>query len=397
MARHETHSDTELQPPSRRLLPTLAIVVLLSIIVWSAVYGVPATLWTQPGFAEVRLDILEAFGLPTPGPTPTAGAVAPSWYQVYFTSPRYPDVESERQGGIDSHLVALIDRARSTVDVAAYELDLETVATALLQARERGVTVRLVTDTDNLSEPAVERLRPAGIPVVADERSAIMHNKFVVVDGRWVWTGSWNLTVNCTYRNNNNAIAIDSPALARNYSAEFAEMFEQQSFGPRSPTSAAPARVTVEGTAIESYFAPEDRVADRILAVVGQARESVRFLAFSFTDERLGQALIERAEAGVSVAGVVEKRGSETTYAQLGPLRQAGLDVLPDGNPYVMHHKVLIIDREVVVTGSFNFSGSADRSNDENILIIRNRDLASEYLAEFERIRQQALQAQQPG
>ena len=105
------------------------------------------------------------------------------------------------------------------MDIAAFDLDLETVTEALIRAYQRGVRVRLVTDTDYQDELGPERLREAGVPVIADERNPFMHNKFVVIDGAQVWTGSWNLTDNGTYRNNNNVLVIDSQKLAENYTA----------------------------------------------------------------------------------------------------------------------------------------------------------------------------------
>ena len=63
----------------------------------------------------------------------------------------------------------------------------------------------------------------------------------------------------------------------------------------------------------------------------------------------------------------------------------AGVPVLQDGNPRTFHHKVLIIDKNIVVTGSFNFSRNADESNDENVIIIQNPEIAAEYLKEFDR------------
>ena len=63
----------------------------------------------------------------------------------------------------------------------------------------------------------------------------------------------------------------------------------------------------------------------------------------------------------------------------------AGLPVRQDGNPRTFHHKVLIIDDQAVVTGSFNFSANADESNDENVIIVSNSDVAAQYLQEFQR------------
>lgn len=384
----------------------LALLFVLLVLVASMALDVPRNLWSQPGLSELRGEVMASVGLPTPPapataapwPTPSSppGAMqAPSagtWYQVYFTDPKYPDKPNERGEGIDRHLVALINQAGHSIDVAAYELDLETVAQALLRAKQRGVTVRLVTDTDNLEEKVIQQLKQSGIPVVDDKRGAIMHNKFVVIDGRYVWTGSWNFTVNCTYRNNNNAIWIDSEALARTYSEKFSQMFDKRRFGPSRPPTVQ-TQLTIAGTRVENYFSAEDRISERLAPLLKGAQKSIRFLAFSFTDDTLGKILIERAKAGVSVSGVMEQRGADTEHSEYGPLRNAGIDVLLDGNPYVMHHKVFVVDESIVVLGSYNFSANADKDNDENILFIYNRDIARQYLDEFERVRKRAAEA----
>jgi phosphatidylserine/phosphatidylglycerophosphate/cardiolipin synthase-like enzyme len=62
------------------------------------------------------------------------------------------------------------------------------------------------------------------------------------------------------------------------------------------------------------------------------------------------------------------------------------MDVTLDGNPRLMHHKVMIIDQQIVITGSYNFSNNAERYNDENTLIIHNQGIAAEYMAEFQQI-----------
>ena len=93
----------------------------------------------------------------------------------------------------------------------------------------------------------------------------------------------------------------------------------------------------------------------------------------------------------MSVAGVFEKTGSETQYSEYGKMRKAKLDVLQDGNPYVMHHKVIIIDGRTVIFGSFNFTKNADKDNDENLLIIDDPALAKAFEAEFQRVRDVAL------
>jgi phosphatidylserine/phosphatidylglycerophosphate/cardiolipin synthase-like enzyme len=93
---------------------------------------------------------------------------------------------------------------------------------------------------------------------------------------------------------------------------------------------------------------------------------------------------------GVDVQGIFETRGSETEYSELTLLFCAQVPVRQDGNPQTFHHKVIVVDDETVITGSLNFSNNADDSNDENVVIIKNRSIAAKYLEEFDRRWQEA-------
>lgn len=317
--------------------------------------------------------------------------VSGEWYRLYFTSPQYPDEPASRVNTTAQGLIQVINAAQRSLDIAIFELDLPEVGDAILAARNRGVSVRLVTDSDELEiSDTLARLQKAGIPIVGDERSPLMHNKFVVVDGQAVWTGSWNFTANDTYRNNNHALYIQSPQLAQNYATEFDEMFIQHAFGPTSPANTPYPQLQIGDTLIETCFAPEDQCVNKLIQAVSQARQSIRFMAFSFTHDGLAQAISERARAGVAVQGVFERRGSETDFSEFGRLRQQNLDVWQDGNPYTLHHKVIIIDDKTVVAGSLNFSDNAAESNDENTLIIHDAVITGQFLAEFNRVYNQA-------
>jgi phosphatidylserine/phosphatidylglycerophosphate/cardiolipin synthase-like enzyme len=332
---------------------------------------------------------------------PTAQPVQPAdpgtggaWYQVYFTAPKYPDREADHRGGLDDKLTAFINTAKTSVDMAIYQLDLPNVTQAPLDAHKRGATVRVVTDIDILDDPkenpSFKQLQKAGIAVVGGNPNAIMHDKFVVVDRAAVWTGSWNFTTNDTYRYNNNSIQIQSPELARNYTATFEKMFADKKFGPsRKPGNTSP-RLTIGGITVENYFAPEDKVAEKIVARLKRATRTIDFMAFSFTDDDIGNVVRERAKAGVQVRGVFETTGSKTRFSEFGSMKNAGLDVWQDGNPYLMHHKVFIVDGNTVIFGSFNFSQNAENENDENLLIIDDPSLATQFAAEFERVYAQA-------
>jgi phosphatidylserine/phosphatidylglycerophosphate/cardiolipin synthase-like enzyme len=313
-----------------------------------------------------------------------------SWYRLYFTDPPDQDDPDNRpEDSIDDHVVDSINAAQRTVDAATFDFDLPSMADALIDAYNRGLIVRVVTDSDTLVEAQVQRLIEAGVPVVSDDRSALMHDKFVVVDGLVVWSGSWNFSQNDTYRNNNNVVGMVAPEIVANYQVVFEAMFEQGLFS-RAPGVPYP-EFEVEGTRIENDFSPDGGVAGQILAVLEEARRSIYFAAFSFTRDDFAQALIERAQAGVTVQGVFETRqvnaGSDEVYNMLGG---AGLPVLLDGNRYTMHHKFFVVDEQIVVTGSYNFSNAAEENNNENVLIIYDAGIAGQYLQEFFKVWQKA-------
>jgi phosphatidylserine/phosphatidylglycerophosphate/cardiolipin synthase-like enzyme len=322
----------------------------------------------------------------TATPLPAGGTATPSWYALYFTDPG-AHTASSFLGGPDEFLAAAIDQARLSVDIAAYEFNLRSLRAALLAAQRRGVAVRLVTDSDNLEETEVQDLISAGIPVLGDRREGLMHNKFVVIDRLEVWTGSMNMTANDAYRNNNNLIRIRSTRLAQNYTAEFEEMYVDDRFGPSSPANTPHPSLSVEGTLLEVYFSPDDGTASRLLELVNGAQEQISFLAYSFTSDDLAGALLSRAQAGVTVSGVMESSQFRSNVGtEYERFRAAGLDVRLDGNPRNMHHKVLVIDGQIAVTGSYNFSANAEKRNDENTLVIHNPEIAAQFQAEFERI-----------
>ena len=309
---------------------------------------------------------------------------------MFFTDPTTPGAASYR-GGPDEDLAAAIDQARLSVDAAIYDLNLWSIRDALIAAHRRGVSVRLVTESDNMDEQEVQELKQAGIEVLGDRRESLMHDKFVVIDRSQVWTGSMNFTTGGAYLDNNNLIRVQSSKLAEAYTHEFEQMFVRDLFsGEKTPGTTDPI-LTVNGSPIEVYFSPEDGTLEHILSVVNAAQESIDFLAYSFTSDELAMALIERSKAGVTVRGVFDKdQYHSNSGTEFDTLSNAGLDVWLDGNPRLMHHKVIIIDGQVVVTGSYNFSNNAEHNNDENTLIIHDQDIANKYLAEFQQVYEQA-------
>jgi phosphatidylserine/phosphatidylglycerophosphate/cardiolipin synthase-like enzyme len=350
--------------------------------------------------AIALVTALSCQSLPTGNTTapkfnPTSALVAseePSaWISVYFTDPTAPSSKSYR-GGPDRDLAEAIRRARVSVDVAVLQLNLWSVRDALLEAHRRGVRVRMVTDSDYLDQKEVQQLVEAGIPVLGDRRESLMHNKFTVIDRLEVWTGSMNYTISEAYRNNNTLLRIRSSELAKNYTVEFEEMFADDQFGPGSPANTPNPELTIDGAHIQNCFSPDDGCTSLLEEAISKAQDSILFLAYSFTSDELANALLERAGQGVKVEGVMESSQVESNRGtDLNRFLSAGLDIRLDSNPDQMHEKVMLIDGKVVTAGSFNFTYSAETHNDENLLIIEDPRLAVPFLAEFERLFNQAV------
>jgi phosphatidylserine/phosphatidylglycerophosphate/cardiolipin synthase-like enzyme len=312
--------------------------------------------------------------------------VPPDWYAVYFTDPDSPESGTLR-GGPDAALAEAIRQARLSVEVAMDNLDLWSLRDALLDAHQRGVVVRVVVESDNLSSAEIQELLEKGIPVRGDRNASLMHNKYVIIDRLEVWTGSMNFTRNGAYRSDNNLIRIRSADLAQDYLMEFEEMFVDGQYGSNSPANTPLPVVTVEGTQVEVYFSPDDGTLERVLELVQKAQEKIDFMAYSFTDDDLALALIIDAQSEVSVSGVLDKSQALSNIGgEYEHLFNNGVDVRLDGNPYSMHHKVIIIDNRIVVTGSYNFSQSARTRNDENTLIIHSPEIAQLFQEEFLRV-----------
>jgi phosphatidylserine/phosphatidylglycerophosphate/cardiolipin synthase-like enzyme len=334
------------------------------------------------------LGLFQRENQPTASPTSVIGQGG-NWWTVYFTTPNTTTDVNDITGTVAEALVAQINAAQETIDIAAFEFNLTPLAEALIDAHKRGLQVRWLTDNEyglgvdgDEGHGQFALLQEAGIPVRTDARSALMHNKFWIFDRQRVWTGSTNATVNDVFRNNNNVLLIDSPVVAAMYEREFAELWAGES-GPTSPSTVEEQSTTIDGSSVQVYFAAEDKAISHLVPLIEGAQSQVRFMAFSFTHDALGNALLARAEAGVDVQGIFETRGSETASSELPRLFCAGLAVRQDGNPRTFHHKVFIIDEAIVVTGSLNFSENADTSNDENVIVVSNRDLAAHYLQEF--------------
>lgn len=309
-------------------------------------------------------------------------------WDVYFSEVYAGRLAEDNLYSLERRLVTKLAKAEAQIDAALYQLNSKRIADAFIEAHGRGVSVRLVTESDYIGELQIKRLQAAGIPIADDSgHNGLMHHKFIVIDERYVWTGSYNTTYNGAYKNNNNVIWIDSLPLAYNFTQEFREMFLAKQFGKASdPFVQYPRVILSDSTQISTYFAPENATISPLLKEIASAKQSIHFMAFSFTHKVLGQAMRDRFKSEVAVRGVFEER-QVNAYSEYESMKRAGIPVIQDRNIGSMHHKVIIIDEKTVITGSYNFSKNAATLNSENLVIIKgNRDIARAYMEEFDRI-----------
>jgi len=331
-------------------------------------------------------------GLPenSRGETPDFGAVS---ITPYFTDNINAEGPSPELTIMEEALLTLLANANETIDAALYAVDRVSVRDGLIAAHNRGVRVRVVCDDGTYSDkryhPHFQALEEAGIWLIPDGKPGLMHNKFIIVDGRWVWTGSTNMTDTDFTYNHNLSVLIDSPHLALTYQAEFLEMFDGQRFGKEKEDNTTH-RFHFADQEVESYFSPTDQPDEALLATIAEAEESIRFAIFSFTSRELAEALLARHRAGVSVAGIFDQLMAGSSYSQGGWLCAADVPTKIEDFGGLLHHKMMVIDPHGddprVVLGSFNWTGSAAHSNDENLLIIHSRSLAQAFLAEWQRL-----------
>ena len=305
--------------------------------------------------------------------------------------------DNERISHADPHnpdkaLIRFFKGATGTLDVCVFDINEGSVVTALVQAVRSGVQVRIVTETDNTQSagnpakvhPAIQQLQAAGIVIKSDHRPPFMHHKFVVADQKAVWFGSMNFTVDSMFRDNNNCLLVRSPELAADFEAEFNRLYVEGLFGPNPHAIPYPA-VQVGDVSIEPYFSPEGGAKQAILAELAKAKYAIRFMAFSFTDSDMGNILLSKFRAGLQVEGVFDD--CLIDWYSLFNKFHGILPCYRDGNQAIFHHKVLIIDDDTVITGSFNFSHNAEKHNNEDCVVLRSKEIAGLYIQEYERVR----------
>ena len=135
-----------------------------------------------------------------------------------------------------------------------------------------------------------------------------------------------------------------------------------------------------EKLAIDVRFSPKGGCTDAVVDALNAARKSVYVQAYSFTSAPIARALVEAHKRGLAVKAILDKSQRSEKYSSADFVAHAGIAVLIDAKHAIAHNKIMIIDEETVITGSFNFTKAAEESNAENLLLIHSKVLARRYL-----------------
>jgi phosphatidylserine/phosphatidylglycerophosphate/cardiolipin synthase-like enzyme len=336
--------------------------------------------------------------------------------------------DEQTAAAVMARLITFIAAAKETLEFALYDLRLsealtEQLVAALHERAAASVQIRICYDGDKPFVPnlaAGQDPAPAGTGAMVHSLGypyrriggmKLMHDKFIVRDRCAVWTGSLNLTDDAFTLMENNVLQIESPALAASYSQDFEQLWEKESFEDTGKIETQPVPLTFAGqpATARAMFSPGYGLAidTEIARRVHLAQRRVRICSLLINSGTLISALTDLLNGGrVAVSGIYDRTQMSDVYRQWQEVPQnrwkipalhdviarAGL-VGKDSTPYTptgrhdfMHNKILVID-DTVVTGSYNFSRSA-QFNAENILFIESAALAQTYSAYIDRMMQ---------
>jgi phosphatidylserine/phosphatidylglycerophosphate/cardiolipin synthase-like enzyme len=320
-----------------------------------------------------------------------------------------------------ARLTGFIAEAKESLDFAIYDMRFSEglksqLAAALRERADKGVTIRICFDGDKPLSPnlamgqdpaspgtsaAVESL---GFPWRRIAGMKLMHHKFIVRDAASVWTGSLNMTDDAFTLMENNVVQIDSPRVAASYAEDFEQLWEKENFENTGDikTAAIPLTFSGEPAATRVMFSPGTGLAidEEVARRVNQAERRVRICSLLINSGTLIGALQNLLGAGrVKVDGIYDRTqmtdvcrqwrevpqnhwkvpALQEVIAEAGLVGKDSTPYSPTGRHDFMHNKILVID-DTVVTGSYNFSRSA-QFNAENILFIESAALAAQYSA----------------
>ncbi|MFC1785678.1 phospholipase D-like domain-containing protein [Candidatus Neomarinimicrobiota bacterium] len=310
-------------------------------------------------------------------------------------------------GGKDNLLnpiIDFIDGAQKRLFIAVQELDYKPIAEAIIRAKQRKVLVKIVLESDYLiaktalQQPFIaggshepnrilhDAILRAKIKINSDFNPKIFHQKFIIRDGKSVLTGSTNFTETGISRNLNHIVVIHDESIAKIFNKEFKEI-QQGHFGKLNEGhDAKPKEIQVSDIRIKTLFAPDHNPEMEIMKQIAKAKNRVDFAIFTFSKSSgIDDQLVLSHNAGITIRGAMFRSQANQKWSAKNTLKNAGLELylVPKAGQYSnkpskLHHKLMVIDKQVIIAGSFNYTGPANTTNDENILVIGDLDSIDE-------------------
>lgn len=139
-----------------------------------------------------------------------------------------------------------------------------------------------------------------------------------------------------------------------------------------------------DSNSIRIHFCPEDRCGDAVVSAIKSAKKNISVAMYSFTNRDIAYAIADAAKNGLDVKVYLNNDQRNERYSKAGFLKNKGIPVRHHKHDGLMHNKFAVIDDNIVITGSFNWTASADKRNDENLLFINNKEAAEAYKKKFD-------------
>lgn len=288
-------------------------------------------------------------------------------------------------------LASLISNSKESIDIAMYGWsEIPKIKTAIDNAKTRGVKIRVVYDTNTYKRnyypesknfiDTINEKRSDKIPENTKLTNYLMHNKFMIIDNKIVYTGSMNFsTTGLSGFNHNSVLIINSPEITKYYSDEFEQMYNGKFHTLKEHKVHDEIKLSKDLT-LQVCFSPHDKcMTNKVAKLVEKSSKYVYIPAFLITHKELTTSLIKAKNKGVDVRLILDATTIGTRNSSLKELRDANIPVKLENYAGKMHSKTIIIDDKYLVIGSANFSNSGENKNDENQIIIENSRLTKFY------------------
>jgi len=254
---------------------------------------------------------------------------------------------------IKEKTLSMIENTHYTLDICVYSISDKQIINALKNKAKEGVQVRICTDN-------AYPLKIDNVEIVYDSQG-LMHNKYMISDSKTVWFGSTNLTSTSLEKHENNIIISDDNALINAFQNHFEQCFSGLFKTQRKGVGSSIVR-----------FSPEEDCFEFLLDELSLAKKTVYIAMFAFSDNRIAHYLKVLSSKGVRVYILADKDWNlSSIYSDIEDMARytsLRLDVSED----LLHEKFIIIDEKVLLTGSYNYTASAQIRNDEYLFKTKN-------------------------